>query len=74
VSHPRSEEFSAFMHATWHLQCRRGQVGYSEQTLIVECWGYPVGEVPAWAIESAAAGEHPSSWCPQLNPALAHNS
>jgi hypothetical protein len=59
-----------FVHAVWHLDCRKERTGYAECTLLNQCWGYPITEPPEWAWERAESRAPAREWCPTLNPGL----
>ena len=60
----------AWVHRMLHLTASRGRLPYAEATLVAECWGYPIGAIPDWAVAALAAGEPASAWCPVVRPDL----
>lgn len=63
------DEVYRFVHRTDHLRSRKGH-GFAEQCLVMECWGYPIVDVPQWAIDLADSGAPGSQWCPVISPEL----
>lgn len=64
-----AEDVERFVHAVEHARARKG-IGLPETATVHMCWNYPIGDLPTWADQAAAAGKPSVTWCPVLDPSL----
>jgi hypothetical protein len=67
---PDAVDVLRFVHRVQHLEAAKGLGRYTPTALVLQCWNHPIGELPEWAQDAAAANHPATEWCPILNPGL----
>lgn len=68
---PSVWEFHRGVHLLTHLLVEKGRTPWPAALMVLDCWAYPLREVPDWAAELAEANAPGWQWCPLVNEELA---